>query len=48
VLSRWFYSSWCDGEMLVVDDWEKLPWRKLVNAVSRVAGAQRTRVSKGT
>ncbi len=41
VLSRWFYSSWCDGELLVVDDWDKLPWRKLVNAVSRVAGAQR-------
>ncbi len=41
VLSRWFYSSWCDGELLVVDDWEKIPWRKLVNAVSRVATAQR-------
>jgi hypothetical protein len=41
VLSRWFYSSWCDGELLVIDDWEKLSWRKLVNAVSRVATAQR-------
>jgi excinuclease ABC subunit C len=41
VLSRWFYSSWCDGELLMVDDWEKIPWRKLVNAVSRVATAQR-------
>ena len=41
ILSRWFYSSWCDGELLVVDDWEKMPWRKLVNAVSRVATAQR-------
>jgi excinuclease ABC subunit C len=37
ILSRWFYSSWCDGEMLVIDDWAKMPWRKLVNAVSRVA-----------
>jgi excinuclease UvrABC nuclease subunit len=37
ILSRWFYSSWRDGEMLLVDDWEKMPWRKLVNAVSRVA-----------
>ena len=43
VLSRWFYSSWCDGELLVVDDWDKIPWRKLVNAVSRVATAQRKR-----
>lgn len=41
VLSRWFYSSWCDGELLVVDDWNKISWRKLVNAVSRVAAAQR-------
>ena len=37
ILSRWFYSSWRDGEMLLVDDWEKIPYRKLVNAVSRVA-----------
>jgi len=37
ILSRWFYSSWRDGEMLLVDDWAKIPYRKLVNAVSRVA-----------
>jgi excinuclease ABC subunit C len=37
ILSRWFYSSWRDGEMLLVDDWQKIPYRKLVNAVSRVA-----------
>jgi hypothetical protein len=42
ILSRWFYSSWRDGEMLLIDDWEKIPWRKLVNAVSRVATAQRS------
>jgi len=41
ILSRWFYSSWCDGELLMIDDWEKIPWRKLVNAVSRVAATQR-------
>jgi excinuclease UvrABC nuclease subunit len=41
ILSRWFYSSWCDGELMMVDDWEKIPWRKLVNAVSRVAATQR-------
>lgn len=41
VLSRWFYSSWFDGELLVVEDWDRMPWRKLVNAVSRVAAAQR-------
>jgi len=35
-VARWFYSGWCDGELLPVDDWEKIPYRKLVNAVSRV------------
>jgi excinuclease UvrABC nuclease subunit len=42
IVSRWFYSSWRDGEMLLLDDWSKIPWRKLVNAVSRVASPQRT------
>jgi len=42
ILSRWFYSSWRDGEMLIVDDWNKMPWRKLVNAVSRVAKGPQT------
>jgi hypothetical protein len=37
LLSRWFYSTWRDGELLVFDVWEKPPYRKLVNAVSRVA-----------
>jgi excinuclease ABC subunit C len=40
ILSRWFYSTWRDGEMLLVDDWAKMPWRKLVNAVSRVAAGR--------
>jgi len=37
VLARWFYSSWRDGELILFDDWDKPPYRKLVNAVSRVA-----------
>ena len=40
VLARWFYSGWCDGELLLVDDWPKIPYRRLVNAVSRIAHAQ--------
>jgi len=40
VIARWFYSSWCDGELLMVDDWTKIPYRKLVNAVSRIAHGQ--------
>jgi hypothetical protein len=40
VIARWFYSSWRDGELLMVDDWARIPYRKLVNAVSRVAHGQ--------
>ena len=43
VIARWFYSSWCDGELLMVDDWSKIPYRKLVNAVSRIAQGQSPR-----
>jgi excinuclease UvrABC nuclease subunit len=44
ILARWFYASWRDGELLLFEDWEKLPIRKLVNAVSRIAhGPQPTR-----
>jgi excinuclease ABC subunit C len=41
-VARWFYSSWCDGELLLVDDWAKIPYRKLVNAVSRIAAVARS------
>ncbi len=41
IVARWFYSSWRDGELLMVDNWSKIPYRKLVNAVSRIAQTQR-------
>ena len=37
LLARWYYSSWRDGEWLAFDSYEQIPYRKLVNAVSRVA-----------
>jgi excinuclease ABC subunit C len=37
LLARWYYSSWCDGEWLAFDRWEEIPYRKLIQAVSRVA-----------
>jgi hypothetical protein len=45
VIARWRYSDWCDGEMFLFEDDSKIPWRKLVNAVSRIAQgpAKRTR-----
>jgi excinuclease UvrABC nuclease subunit len=37
LLSRWYYSTWCDGEWLPIESWADPPYRKLVNAISRVA-----------
>jgi excinuclease UvrABC nuclease subunit len=37
LLARWYYSSWRDGEWLAFDSYDEIPYRKLVNAVSRVA-----------
>lgn len=36
LLARWYYSTWCDGEFLPFESPEKIPYRKLVNAISRV------------
>ena len=37
ILMRWHGSSWRDGEWIALDDLTKIPFRKLVNAVGRVA-----------
>lgn len=37
LLARWFYSSWRDGEWLPFKRLGALPYRKLVNAIRRVA-----------
>lgn len=37
ILARWFYSSWREGEWVGFADPRHLPYRKLVNAVHRVA-----------
>ncbi len=41
LLSRWGYSSWRDGEWLPVEDWSRVPYRRLVNMVHRVATSDR-------
>jgi len=41
ILVRWQGSSWRDGEWIGFDSFEKLPYRKLVNAMGRVAAAAR-------
>jgi excinuclease ABC subunit C len=40
VLLRWHGSSWRDGEWIGFDSLEKIPYRKIVNAVARVAGTR--------
>jgi excinuclease ABC subunit C len=40
VLVRWYGSSWRDGEWIGFDSFEKIPYRKIVNAVARVAAAK--------
>ena len=37
LLARWYYSTWREGEWLAFDSYDEIPYRKLVNAVSRVA-----------
>jgi excinuclease ABC subunit C len=36
ILSRWYYSSWRDGEFLPLESFAQVPYRKLVHAISRV------------
>jgi excinuclease ABC subunit C len=40
LLARWHYSTWCDGEWLGFESYEDIPYRKLVNAVSRVVAGK--------
>jgi excinuclease ABC subunit C len=41
ILVRWQGSSWKDGEWIGFDSIDKLPYRKLVNAMGRVAASAR-------
>ena len=38
ILTRWHGSSWRDGEWLGFESVEKIPYRKLVNAIGRIHG----------
>lgn len=39
LLAGWFYSSWRDGEWVSFEDRAQIPYRRIVNAVHRVARA---------
>lgn len=36
ILARWYGSSWRDGEWIGFESFEKIPYRRLVNAVGRI------------
>jgi excinuclease UvrABC nuclease subunit len=38
ILSRWHGSSWRDGEWVSFESLDKIPYRRIVNAIARVAG----------
>jgi hypothetical protein len=40
LLRRWHYSSWREGEIVLIDRLDRIPYRKLVNAISRVAAGK--------
>ena len=37
LLAGWYYSSWCDGEWIAAPDRQHMPYRRIVNAIARVA-----------
>jgi excinuclease UvrABC nuclease subunit len=39
ILTRWHGASWREGEWIGFESLEKIPYRKIVNAVARVVGA---------
>ncbi len=41
MVSRWLFSTWKDGEFLRIQSFDKISYRKLVNAVSRVSQGRR-------
>jgi hypothetical protein len=36
ILARWYYSTWREGEWIGFAGFDRIPYRKVVNAVSRV------------
>jgi excinuclease ABC subunit C len=48
ILLKWHGSSWRDGEWISFDSYRALPYRKIVNAIARVNGAQPPTNSTGS
>lgn len=48
ILTRWFFSNWRDGEWIPFDSLESIPYRKLTNAIHRVASGKADTPAQGT
>jgi excinuclease ABC subunit C len=44
ILVRWYGSSWRDGEWIGFESFDRIPYRKLVNAIGRIAAHARASV----
>jgi excinuclease UvrABC nuclease subunit len=40
LMARWYYSTWRDGEWVGFESFDAIPYRKLVNAIGRVARSE--------
>lgn len=47
ILTRWFFSNWRDGEWIPFDALESIPYRKLTNAIHRVASGKADTPAQG-
>jgi hypothetical protein len=43
LLSRWYYSSWREGDWIAIDDAARVPYRRIVRAVSKLMSASASR-----
>jgi excinuclease UvrABC nuclease subunit len=46
LLARWYYSSWREGDWIAIDDPARVPYRRIVRAVSKVLGGGAGRALK--
>jgi hypothetical protein len=46
LLARWYYSSWREGDWIAIDDPARVPYRRIVRAISKVLGGGAGRVLK--
>jgi hypothetical protein len=48
VLTKWKHSTWCDGEWVRIQDREKVPSRRILNAAKRLLAPEAAGVAEGS